>query len=106
MSSGISGPVIFNVKDGTYTEQLTIGSISGASTTNTITFQSLSNDSTKAILSYATNSSKGTVNLNNASYIYFKKLTIKTTSSGMVVYYYGGTNNITFFKLSFNWSSI
>ena len=39
-SNGVSGPVTFNVISGTYTEQISIGSISGASSTNTITFQS------------------------------------------------------------------
>ena len=41
-SFGVCGPVVFNVYDSTYTEQISIGDIAGASSTNTITFQPLS----------------------------------------------------------------
>jgi hypothetical protein len=38
---GISGPVVFNIKDGSYTEQnININAISGTSSANTVTFQS------------------------------------------------------------------
>ena len=40
VAQGISGPVVFNIRAGTYTEQVTIPEITGASRTNTITFQS------------------------------------------------------------------
>ncbi|HIA12464.1 MAG TPA: hypothetical protein EYN69_10405, partial [Flavobacteriales bacterium] len=46
ISQGVSGPVVFNVQDGNYPEQITIPAIAGASAANTITFQSLSLDST------------------------------------------------------------
>ncbi len=35
---GVSGPVIFNIADGIYNEQLAITPITGSSPTNTITF--------------------------------------------------------------------
>src|ERR1043166_5545851 len=35
---GVSGPVVFSVMQGTYTEQVDITAVSGASATNTITF--------------------------------------------------------------------
>ena len=39
-TSGVNGPVVFNVASGTYTEQVTFESYSGVSHVNTITFQS------------------------------------------------------------------
>src|SRR5947209_1292385 len=57
--AGVSSSVIFKIADGTYSAQYTIGSITGASSTNTITFQSSSSDSSKVILTYASSSSPG-----------------------------------------------
>ena len=86
---GISGPVTFNVQSGTYTEQVTIPVITGSSSTNTITFQSLSGDSSDVILTYAptTSTTNWTVRLNGADYIKFKNLTISTsgTTYGRIV---------------------
>ena len=50
-TQGVNGPVVFNVADDTYNEQVVITQISGASAVNTVTFQSQSLDSTKVILS-------------------------------------------------------
>ena len=85
-SSGVSGPVTFNVASGTYNEQITINSISGSSSANTITFQSATGDSTNVTLSYAsatTYSSNFVVKLNGTAHIIFKGMTIERT----------GTNN-------------
>ncbi|MEI6765153.1 MAG: right-handed parallel beta-helix repeat-containing protein [Bacteroidota bacterium] len=75
---GVCGPVIFNVRNGTYSEAVTIPAIFGTSSTNTVTFKSETGDSTAAILTY---SSGSTLFLNGANYITFKKLTIRTTLS-------------------------
>jgi len=40
VNNGISGAVIFNIRPGTYEEQVIIPEIAGASSSNTITFQS------------------------------------------------------------------
>ena len=40
VNNGVSGAVIFNIRPGTYEEQIIIPEISGASSSNTITFQS------------------------------------------------------------------
>ncbi|MCX6352165.1 MAG: hypothetical protein NTX03_09920 [Bacteroidetes bacterium] len=50
--SGVNGAVFFNITDGYYNEQIEISKISGASASNTITFQSQSKDSTKVILDW------------------------------------------------------
>ena len=39
-NGGVAGPVTFLVRDGTYSEQLTINQLQGASAVNTVTFQS------------------------------------------------------------------
>ena len=49
---GVSGPVVFNVKSGTYSEQFTLDYIPNASETNTVTFQSQTGDSTDVVLKY------------------------------------------------------
>lgn len=93
---GVCGAVVFNVRDGSYNEQISIGSINGTSATNTVTFQSQSLDSTKATLWYASGSATNyTVQLNGADYITFKKLTIARTGTnfyGVVVELKSGAN--------------
>jgi len=80
---GLCGPVTFNVADSTYDEQVTIPSISGASATNIITFQSKKGDSTKVILTQPSNySSNYTLGLNGAQYVIFKRITISRTGTG------------------------
>lgn len=83
-SYGVCGPVVFNVRQGTYTEQVSIGPITNASATNTVTFQADPANSTAAILEYnsqafATNYVLG---FNEASYLRFLDLTISTTTTG------------------------
>ncbi|MCX6231020.1 MAG: right-handed parallel beta-helix repeat-containing protein [Bacteroidetes bacterium] len=79
---GISGPVTFNINPGSYYEQLTIPSVSGASATNMITFKSLNNDSSSVNILYAPalNSYNYVVKLDGAKYIKFKYLTITNIS--------------------------
>ncbi|HPD64060.1 MAG TPA: PKD domain-containing protein, partial [Bacteroidia bacterium] len=88
-TQGICGPVVFNVRNGVYTEQVVIPSITGSSATNTITFQSESNDSTKVTLQYSATLSTAnyTIKLDGADYIIIRKMTIKalgTTYSRVV----------------------
>lgn len=75
---GISGPVTFNIRTGTYTEQLTMSSISGVSSTNRIVFQSETGDSTDVEITYTSTSGSDnwTWRLNDADYITFQHLTL------------------------------
>jgi len=85
-TNGVSGAVTFNVAAGTYNEQVTIGKITGASATNTISFVGQS-DSSKVILTYASSSSSTsdyTLELNASRYVTFQKMTI--TRSGTATY--------------------
>ena len=81
---GVCGPVTFNVHDSVYNEQLTIPAISRASSTNTITFQSSSKDSTKVTLTTPANygANNYTLGLNGAQYITFKQITINRSGNG------------------------
>ena len=101
---GVCGPVTFNAVDSTYKEQILIGNITGTSSTNTVTFQSKSGDSSKVKLQYAPSSlySNYVLFLQGASYINFNKITIQNTSkisalaSGIVVEIDGGSTFNTF----------
>ncbi|WP_116108682.1 MopE-related protein [Lewinella sp. IMCC34191] len=56
-AEGVSGPVVFDIRPGTYSEQLELSAVSGASATNTITFRSQNGDPEDVILSYEATSS-------------------------------------------------
>ncbi|NVO02064.1 MAG: T9SS type A sorting domain-containing protein [Bacteroidetes bacterium] len=104
-TNGVSGPVIFNVKTGVYSEHISIPPITGASAINTITFQSQTLDSTNVTLSYqtqATAASNYAIQLAGADYITFKNMTIQrilnggNTSYGIVIDVSGGSTHNTF----------
>jgi hypothetical protein len=86
---GVCGPVVFNIQSGTYTEQVTIPQITGASATNTITFQSLSGNAADVTVQHTGVSAANWVwKHNGADYIFVKDLTIlstTTTNYGRVV---------------------
>ena len=84
-SRGVCGAVTFNVATGIYNEQLSIPAITGISSTNTITFQSTSGDSVNVDLAYSSSSystNNYVVQLNGASYITFKQITIHRSGTG------------------------
>jgi len=71
--AGISCPVVFKVRDGTYIEQFIINDIVGSSPENTITFESESGDSTKVMVVFDVGSSF-TAMLKGAKYINFRRI--------------------------------
>jgi len=101
-TNGVNGPVIFNVRDSIYHEQISIGSITGASATNTITFQSETGDSSQVILtqvSSTTVANNFTLQLNGCNYVIFKQITISRTGAntyGVVVEIAGTSSNDSF----------
>ncbi|MEJ2544702.1 MAG: right-handed parallel beta-helix repeat-containing protein [Calditrichaceae bacterium] len=99
-SQGVDGPVVFDVQDGIYEEQMEINYITGASETNTITFQSESGDSTTVVLKYeaSSNDNNFIVKLNGGSYITFRGIRLKTAEAtyGKAVELDGSSQNITF----------
>ncbi|MEO5643355.1 MAG: right-handed parallel beta-helix repeat-containing protein [Bacteroidia bacterium] len=78
-TNGVCGPVVFNLRSGTYNEQVVIYTITGTSTINTVTFQSEALDSTAATISFSpTFSNSYVIRLYQTSNITFQKLTIKS----------------------------
>jgi hypothetical protein len=76
IACGISGPVVFNVASGSgpYNEQVTIPSIFGASSTNTITFNGNGATLTSAL-------GPSTLELNGADYFKFNNLTVTNSNA-------------------------
>ena len=101
LECGVRGAVIFNVRSGgsPYNEQLVLTEVSGASATNTITFQSESGDSTDVILTqdFAAFLTNYTVKLDGADYIIFQKMTISASngSNNRVIEFTNGASNNT-----------
>jgi len=97
VANGVSGPVIFNVKTGSYNEQISIGAVSGVSSTNTVTFRAQSLNAADVTLYYSpTSSNNYVVDLNEADYITFNNLTIMAQNSpsyGVVFRLRGDANN-------------
>ena len=76
---GVCGPVIFNVSAGTYTDNLHLLELAGASATNSITFDGM--DSSLVTLTYSSTSDMPTVFLEGADYITIRNMTIENTST-------------------------
>jgi pectin methylesterase-like acyl-CoA thioesterase len=97
--SGVNGPVTFNIASGTYNETDNIPSISGASATNTITFQSAVGNRDSVTIAYATTASNlAVLKFTNAQYVTLKNLTVQNTvatTSSRAIEIVGG-NVITF----------
>jgi hypothetical protein len=79
-SQGVCGPVVFNIRAMVDTMQTIINPVSGASSTNTITFQSENGDSTSVNLLFPSDPAGALPNylirLNGADYITFNKLSL------------------------------
>lgn len=83
----VCGDVTFEVANGTYTEQLTIKPIPGVNKNHTVTFTSMSGDSTDVILTFQATSSQYnyTVLFDEAEYITFSHMTIEGTGGNAEV---------------------
>jgi parallel beta-helix repeat protein len=94
---GVCGPVVFDVANGTYTEQVTIDTVPNVSSTNTVTFRSASGDSTSVVLQHAANAANfnWTLRLNGADYIRFERMTLRATGTtwGRVVEFINEADN-------------
>lgn len=87
IEAGVSGPTVFNLADGGHTVGQKIPAIKGASLLNTITFQSVSGDSSSTIIFRDGNTrADHLLAFNGASYITFKDLTL---SNSYDIYDYG-----------------
>ncbi|WP_198315740.1 Ig-like domain-containing protein [Chitinophaga tropicalis] len=94
MECGIAGEVIFDAVPGTYTEQVRMHEVAGASDTSRITFRSQNGDPAGVTLTYAgTAAANYVLKLDSASYVTWKNITITATNTpnGRAVEYAGNT---------------
>jgi hypothetical protein len=95
-TNGVNGAVVFNVSQGTYTEQLTLPAITGTSTTNTITFQANPANTAPAEITYSPTGTTDnwTVHLNQTNNVTIKglKITSGGTTYGRLIAYTGSSN--------------
>ncbi|MFM8569373.1 MAG: GEVED domain-containing protein, partial [Candidatus Kapaibacterium sp.] len=122
-AGGTIGPVTFNIRPGTYTENIYLANIPGSSLSKPVVFQSENGNKNSVIVQYSnvaaaaitgTTSVGGvpTLRLNNADNISFKNFTIgalnTAASSGVGVEMIGATggasgcDNVTFDNMVFN----
>lgn len=86
LECGVSEPVVFDVKPGSYNEQVVFGRVQGASAVNTITFKGNGN----TIQYSSTNSNeRAVIKLRGASHFVFDSLTIDATPKGALDGRYG-----------------
>ena len=105
-SYGVCGAVNFAVAAGTYTEQITLGNIVGASTANTITFTA---DTAGVIVEYgATGSTDNWVfKMTGTEWVTFDGFTFQNATTGSTSYralsfFDGGSSNNTIMNCVFN----
>ncbi|MCB9233170.1 MAG: PKD domain-containing protein [Bacteroidia bacterium] len=79
VTNGIAGPVIFDVRNGIYTEQVHIPQIFGVSSANTITFRSQNGDSSQVVLQFNSLNpvENYTLLLDTMDYVTVSKITIR-----------------------------
>lgn len=95
-TSGVTGPVIFDMRNGTYTGQVTIKNVAGASNINTVTIQSETGNVNDVIVDFAPTATANNfiIRLEEASYIKLKSITITTTAAtyGRLVQFIGNAS--------------
>ena len=95
---GLCGPVVIEVEDGTYNEQLNIPEYSTSNSTNTVTFTSQSGDASLVVLSYSATSGNDnyTVQFNGSNNFIFDQISIEnlgSSNSRVVVFDNEATSN-------------
>ncbi len=82
-ANGICGPVVYNIRSGTYNANMELTNISGTSAVNTVTFQSETGNKADVNITYAATvlASNFVLKLNGARFVTFKNLTMTTTAT-------------------------
>ena len=80
-SVGVCGPIVFEVEDGFYREQIILSEVLGMNSDNTVTFQSKSRDASRVTLAFESTSidSNFVVWMNGGDYYHFDHLTLLST---------------------------
>lgn len=78
---GICGPVVFDIRPGTYVEQIDLLKIPGASAINTVIFRAENGDSSSVLLQYAsaTFATNYVVQFTDARHVHFERMTLEAT---------------------------
>jgi hypothetical protein len=85
-TNGVSGPVTFKVASGTFNEAISIPSVNGTSSTNTISFTGAGRG--KTFLQNGSN----VLNFNGCSWISFNGFSVSNTSTSYALYAYNSTS--------------
>ncbi|MCB9284698.1 MAG: right-handed parallel beta-helix repeat-containing protein [Lewinellaceae bacterium] len=94
ISNGVDGPVLFTIADGTYSEQISIPEITGASSANTITF--LGNGIFTSLLFTGSFSQRAGIELNGADHIILDNIQIHAIDQyGWCIHLHNGADNNT-----------
>ncbi len=100
---GVCGPVVLNIRTGSYTEQLLLEGINGTSQVNTVTFQSETGNRRDVDIRHAAAGSADNyvVRMNGASFVTFRNLSLTAAGStyGRVVELLGTSSDNTFESL-------
>jgi len=84
IANGVSAPVTFQIKTGTYSETLSLTAIAGVSSTNRVTFTAQSGVATDVIVQAATLTNTGAdspILLNGAQFVTITQITLQSSSS-------------------------
>ncbi|NOQ25163.1 MAG: hypothetical protein GQ564_07345, partial [Bacteroidales bacterium] len=97
-NAGVACPVVFEIRDGVYDEQIKLYEISGASATNTITFRGESGDSSLVELHYQTSnpSNDFTLALTGTDYVSFEDMSVLRTNGTYSVLIQNNSDNLKF----------
>lgn len=94
---GVCGPVVFDVEDGAYIEQIVLTEALGMNSTNTVTFQGLNSDPALAIIEFAGTGTGDNyvVSMDGGDNYHFNNLTLSATgtSFGTVILMSNGSTN-------------
>ncbi|MCZ7556421.1 MAG: dockerin type I domain-containing protein [Bacteroidia bacterium] len=99
VANGVCGPVVYNIRPGTYATSALLTAIAGTSTVNTVTFQSETGNKADVILTNAatTTTNNFVVNFGGAKFVTFKNLTMNATNTtySTVVQFSGSSSDCT-----------
>jgi len=95
--AGVCGPTTFDIRTGTYFDQFDLGQVTGADSTNTITFKSEAGHRDSVIIDYgaAGSTNNYVIQLNDADYFRFESMTIRNSGAtyGRVFDILGGSDH-------------
>ncbi len=83
VANGVCGPVVFNVRSGTYTTNIDLAAIPGASAVNTVTFQSETGNKADVIINFAASSTTNNfvLRFSGAKWVTFQNMTLNATNA-------------------------